>query len=113
MVIIKMLTFLLNENITGTEKITNLQKEYGVPMTREIGKEVPGMCTYAEAMVRKGLEQGYEQGYEQAREEVERERQRANDAEARLNNTEAELSNATAYIKELEEKLRAQQSITE
>ena len=24
-------------------------------MTREIGKEVPGMCTYAEAMVKKGL----------------------------------------------------------
>jgi hypothetical protein len=36
---------------------------------------------------------------------TERERQRANDAEAKL-------SDATAYIKELEEKLRAQQNTT-
>ncbi len=68
-------------------------------MTREIGKKVPGMCTYAEAMVKKGLEQGFEQ----AQEEIEKERQRANDAEAKLNNLEV-------YVKELEEKLRAQQN---
>ncbi len=100
-----MLTVLFNEKIIGTEKIAKLQKEHGVPMTREIGKEVPGMCTYAEAMVKKGLEQGFEQ----AQEEIEKERQRANDAETKLNNTEAQLNDARTYIKELEEKLRVQQ----
>ena len=102
--LIKMLNVLFNEKIMGTEKITKLQKEHGVPMTREIGKEVPGMCTYAEAMVKKGLEQGFEQ----AQEEIEKERQRANDAETKLNNTEAQLNDARTYRKELEEKLLAQ-----
>lgn len=58
---IKLLTDLFNERISGKDKVTILQKNYGLPMTREY-KEVIGMCTYADAIEKKGIEQGLEQG---------------------------------------------------
>ena len=61
---IKLLTDLFNERISGKDKVTILQKNYGLPMTREY-KEVIGMCTYADAIEKKGIEQGLEQGLEQ------------------------------------------------
>jgi len=54
------------------------------------------MCTYAEAMVLKGLERGIEQGLEQGRQAEEintkREKARADAAEARIRELEAQLA---------------------
>ena len=94
--LIKMLTDLFNENIDGPQKVKKLNDEHNIPMTREIGKEVPSMCTYAEAMVLKGLERGIEQGLEQGRQAEEintkREKARADAAEARIRELEAQLA---------------------
>ena len=53
----------------------------------------------------KEMQKKFQEGRQAEMANTERERQRANDAEAKL-------SDATAYIKELEEKLRAQQNTT-
>ena len=55
--LIKMLTDLFDEGLSGPEKVRILNDTHKIPMTREIGKEVPEVCTYAEAMVLKGIEQ--------------------------------------------------------
>ena len=65
--LIKMLTDLFDERLSGAAKVKKLQNTYNIPMTRETEKEVPEVCTYAEAMVLKGLRQGIEQGIEQER----------------------------------------------
>ena len=52
---IKLLTDLFDERISGEDKVKRLQENYGLPMTREY-KEVIGMCTYADAIERKGIE---------------------------------------------------------
>ena len=41
--------------ISSEEKVIKLQKEYGLPMTKDY-EEVLGMCTYADAIERKGME---------------------------------------------------------
>ena len=100
-ILIHFLTDIFNEQISGIEKVKKLRDDYEIPMTRELGKEVPEVCTYAEAMVLKGLEQGLEQGLKQGinqgREEERtntlRERQRAEAAEARIRELEALLAN--------------------
>ena len=58
---IKLLTDLFDERISGEEKVTKLQKEYGLPMTKDY-EEVLGMCTYADAIERKGILKGIEKG---------------------------------------------------
>ena len=101
--LVKMLTDLFNEQLTGIEKVKILKDNYKIPMVREIGKEVPEMCTYAEAMVLKGLKQGLSQGLEEGREKGReeertntlRERQRAEAAEARVRELEALLAKKT------------------
>ena len=52
---IKLLTDLFDERISGEDKVRILQENYGLPMTKEY-KEVIGMCTYADAIERKGIE---------------------------------------------------------
>ncbi|MCR5203455.1 MAG: hypothetical protein K6E47_00185 [Lachnospiraceae bacterium] len=102
--LVMMLTDLFNETTSATEKIKKLKNEHGIPMTREILKEVPEMCTYAEAMVLKGIEQGIERGIEQGLEQgimqgrqdemanTEREKRRADAAEARIRELEVKLA---------------------
>lgn len=41
--------------LSSEEKVIKLQKEYGLPMTKDYEK-VLGMCTYADAIERKGME---------------------------------------------------------
>jgi hypothetical protein len=53
---IKLLTDIFDERISGEDKVTILQKNYGLPMTREY-EEVIGMCTYADAIEKKGIKQ--------------------------------------------------------
>ncbi|MBR4779804.1 MAG: hypothetical protein IK014_00425 [Lachnospiraceae bacterium] len=65
---IKLLTDLFDERISGEEKVTKLQKEYGLPMTKDY-EEVLGMCTYADAIERKGILKGIEKGREEGRED--------------------------------------------
>ena len=54
------------------------------------------------------MQKKFQEGRQAEMANTERERQRANDTETKLNNTEAQLNDARTYIKELEEKLRAQ-----
>lgn len=56
---INLLTDLFDERISGEDKVRILQENYGLPMTKEY-KEVIGMCTYADAIERKGIERGIE-----------------------------------------------------
>ena len=63
---IKLLTDLLDERISGEDKVKKLQKEYGLPMTKDY-KEVLGMCTYADAIERKGILKGIEKGREEGK----------------------------------------------
>lgn len=43
-----------------------IQSEYGLPMTKDF-EEVLGMCTYADAIERKGILKGIEKGIEKGR----------------------------------------------
>ena len=54
------------ERISGEDKVKKLQKEYGLPMTKDY-KEVLGMCTYADAIERKGILKGIEKGREEGK----------------------------------------------
>ncbi len=62
--LIRLLTDLFDERLTGKDKIEKL-KEYGLRLTKEVRSEVAHMCTYATAMENKGIEKGIEQGIEQ------------------------------------------------
>ncbi|MCR5203654.1 MAG: type III polyketide synthase [Lachnospiraceae bacterium] len=92
--LVRMLTDLFNETTSATEKIKKLKDKHGILMTREILKEVPEMCTYAEAMVLKGIEQGRQD--EMAN--TEREKRRADAAEARIKELEEKLALAVNGI---------------
>ena len=52
---IQLLTDLFDERISSEEKVIKLQNEYGLPMIKDY-EEVLGMCTYADAIERKGME---------------------------------------------------------
>ena len=62
---IKLLTVLFDETMDAKSKITALEKKYGLPLTREIEKEVTEMCTYATSMENKGLTKGLTIGLEE------------------------------------------------
>ena len=57
-----LLTVLFDVTIDAKSKIAALEKDYGLPLTKEIAKEVTEMCTYATRMENKGLEKGLEKG---------------------------------------------------
>ena len=94
---IKFLTDLFDERISGEDKVKLLQDNYGLPMTKEY-KEVIGMCTYADAIERKGIKKGIEQGIEkglvQGREE----------SRAVIENLQAVISDLQKQIAELSKK---------
>lgn len=110
---IRMLTDLFNEELPGVEKVRKLKEVHGIPMTREIGREVPEVCTYAEAIIKKTLEKDYEK-IERECKRADAEAERADAAEERAD-AEAKRADAAnkradraeAKIKELEARLAA------
>ena len=58
---IRMLTDLLDERIEGKDKIDRL-REYDLPVTKKIEKEIGEMCTYATAIENKGYKKGKIEG---------------------------------------------------
>ena len=103
-----MLTDFFNERLSGPEKVKRLSEDHGIPMTREIGKEVPEVCTYAEALVLRGIKQGIDQeiiNTEKEKNRADAETQRAN-AETQRANAESQRADAAeARIRELEAQL--------
>lgn len=59
---LKLLTTLFDETLDADTKITKLENDYGLPLTKEIEDEVTSMCTYATSMENKGIENGLEKG---------------------------------------------------
>ena len=55
---LKLLTTLFDETLDADTKITKLENDYGLPLTKEIEDEVTSMCTYATSMENKGIEKG-------------------------------------------------------
>ena len=49
--------------MTGEQKVKTLKETYGLPVTQDF-KEAMDMCTYADYIEKKGIEQGIEQGIE-------------------------------------------------
>ncbi|MBR6316331.1 MAG: hypothetical protein IKR58_04960 [Lachnospiraceae bacterium] len=62
--LIRLLTDLFDERIGAVEKINKLEYDYGLKMTKEEKREAMSVCTYADAMERKGIVKGMEQGEE-------------------------------------------------
>ena len=62
--LIRLLTDLFDERIGAVEKINKLEHDYGLKMTKEEKREAMSVCTYADAMERKGIVKGMEQGEE-------------------------------------------------
>ena len=65
---IRMLTDLLDERINGNDKIIRL-REYDIPVTKKIQKEVGKMCTYAEGIENKGYKKGIREGKKEGKKE--------------------------------------------
>ena len=62
---LSMLSSTLNDHIPSIQKKKILQDNFGIPMTRELEKEVDEMCTLADAIEERGIEKGIEKGIEQ------------------------------------------------
>ena len=60
--LIKLLTDLFNENISGEEKVELLKNTYNIPTTEEFEKEVSNMTAYAAGLIKKGEEKGEVRG---------------------------------------------------
>ena len=60
--LIIMLTDLLNEDIEAKEKIKIMEEKHGIPMTREVEREVMGMTTYTAAIKSDSRAEGYKLG---------------------------------------------------
>ena len=72
--LIKMLTDLFDERIGAVEKVRKLESDYGLNMTKEEKREVMSVCTYSDAMEKRGIEIGFGQGIEQGIEQGEERR---------------------------------------
>ena len=66
--LLKLLTDVFDERMTGEQKVKTLKETYGLPVTTDF-KEAMDMCTYAEYIERKGIEQGIESGITQGKNE--------------------------------------------
>ena len=70
--LLKLLTDVFDERMTGEQKVKTLKETYGLPVTQDF-KEAMDMCTYADYIEKKGIEQGIEkgklQGYNAAKDE--------------------------------------------
>lgn len=62
--LIRLLTDLFDERLSGAEKVGRLKSDYGLKTTREVEREVDDMCTYGAAMENKGMEKGLQKGME-------------------------------------------------
>ena len=62
-----MLSTLLSTDIRPDEKKQALEKDYGIPMSIELEKEVNSMCNLSEAIEEQGIEKGLEQGIERGK----------------------------------------------
>ena len=60
--LIRLLTDLFDERLSGAEKVEKLKDDYDLKMTKQIERKVEDMCTYSIAMEKKGIEQGMEKG---------------------------------------------------
>ena len=60
--LISMLSTLLSTDIRPDEKKQVLEKDYGIPMSIELEKEVNSMCNLSEAIEEQGIEKGIEKG---------------------------------------------------
>ncbi|GAA0661749.1 hypothetical protein GCM10008902_30380 [[Clostridium] innocuum] len=63
--LLELLKILFIKNLAIVDKKEQLQKEYGILMEREIGKEVMDMCNFSDFIEQRGIEKGLEQGLEQ------------------------------------------------
>ena len=59
---LRLLDILFSPNIRAEEKKRILELEYGIPMTKELEKEVNDMCNFSDAVERRGLQRGIQQG---------------------------------------------------
>jgi len=57
-----MLTTLLWEKLSARERMRKLEKEYGIPMEREVVEEVGSMCSYSAAIKEREREEGKVEG---------------------------------------------------
>ena len=60
--LLELLKILFIKNLAIVDKKEQLQKEYGILMEREIGKEVMDMCNFSDFIEQRGIEKGLEQG---------------------------------------------------
>lgn len=58
---LSMLSTLLSKEIDASNKQNILEKEYHIPMTKALRKEMNDMCNLADAIEEKGIKQGIEQ----------------------------------------------------
>lgn len=67
---LRLLDILFSPNIRAEEKKRILELEYGIPMTKELEKEVNDMCNFSDAVERRGLQRGIQQGIQQGIDKV-------------------------------------------
>ena len=60
--LIRMLTYLFDEQVNVADKVKNLKYVYGLNVTKEVESEVTDLCSYADAIENKGIEKGIQQG---------------------------------------------------
>ena len=102
--LVGMLTDIFNEELSNIVKVKKLQDDYGIPMTRELRKEMSEVCTYAEAMVLKGIESERENTLKASR-RADAETKRA-DAETKRADAETKRAEAAENrILELEQRI--------
>ena len=70
--ILKLLSVLLTPDMKPEEKREILEKDFSIPMTVEMEKEVDTMCTYGQSILEEGREQGRLEGKQEGR-QMERE----------------------------------------
>ena len=74
--LLSMLSILLDENLEAVEKKSILEREYGIPMTVQLEKEVRSMGNigeyYIENAIKRGLEKGMQEGLEKGLEKERR-----------------------------------------
>ena len=56
--ILKMLNTLLSQEVSAADKIAFLEKEFNIPITEELEREVHNMCNLSQGIKRKGIEEG-------------------------------------------------------
>jgi len=63
--ILKLLGTVLSEDIDYRQKMETMEKDFGIPRTKRLERQVYQMCNISQGIKRKGIEQGIERGIEQ------------------------------------------------